>query len=257
MTEDLWREYRTLRSEQDTAAAKAMRDLLIETHLPLVRYTATKMLPGLHSSVERQDLVSWGVFGLIDAIERYDPDAGAKFSTFATYRIQGAINDEMRKQAWEPKSVRAKNRALLAAAAELERELGRTPTDMEVSTRVGVSTEELARTRREMDVARVASLSVETRDDDGDSGRGNLGELIAAMDLPDHFEAEMTGLAAAVSSAVCLLSEEDRDLMEWVYVQHLPFKEIARNLGVTESWVSHLHTRGMVRLQQILSARWY
>jgi RNA polymerase sigma factor for flagellar operon FliA len=219
-----------------------------------VRYTAQKMLGGLHASVERQDLVSWGTFGLMDAIERYDPDAGTKFSTFATYRIQGAINDEMRKQAWEPKSVRAKSRAVIAAAADLEHELGRSPTDIEVSTRVGISVEELSRIRHDMDVARVASLSSPTRGDD-DERSGELGHLIEAVELGDVAH-EFGELAASVATAITHLGPEDRDLMEWVYVQGLPFKDIARNLGVTESWVSHLHTRGMVRLQRVLSARY-
>lgn len=249
MSDDLWREYRASRT-------KELRDRLIEMHLPLVRYTAQKMLGGLHASVERQDLVSWGVFGLMDAIERFDPDAGTKFSTFATYRIQGAINDEMRKQAWEPKSVRAKSRAVLAAAADLEHRLGRSPSDIEVSTAVGISPDELARIRHDMDVARVASLSSPMNTHASwDEGPGELGHLIEAVELGEAGH-EFEELSASVATAITHLGQEDRDLMEWVYVQRLPFKDIARNLGVTESWVSHLHTRGMVRLQRVLSARY-
>jgi RNA polymerase sigma factor for flagellar operon FliA len=248
LSDDLWREYRRTRE-------RALRDRLIEMHLPLVRYTAQKMLGGLHASVERQDLVSWGTFGLMDAIERFDPDAGTRFSTFATYRIQGSINDEMRKQAWEPKSVRAKSRAVLAAAADLERELGGSPTDVQVATRVGISVEELAKVRREMDIARVGSLSSPTRGNGDDDSSGELGHIIEAVELGD-IGYEFAELSASVAEAITHLGQEDRDLMEWVYAQGLPFKEIARILGVTESWVSHLHTRGMVRLQRVLSAKY-
>jgi RNA polymerase sigma factor for flagellar operon FliA len=248
MTEDLWREYRDHRDP-------ALRARLIEMHLPLVRYIASKMLPSLHSSVELQDLVSWGCFGLIDAVERYDPEAGTKFSTFATYRIQGSITDEMRAQAWEPRSVRQKSRAVIAAVADLERQLGRTPSDIEVATHVGCSMDELGRTRLEMDAARVASLSA-TRDDDGENGGSEFGEIaLAATDLGDA-GAEYEELSASVASAISRLGRQDRDLLEWVYVQGRPFKEIAAILGVTDSWVSHLHIRGLVRLQRILSARY-
>lgn len=252
MSGDLWREFRETTDEK---RARALRDQLIEMHLPLVRYTATKMIPHLHASVERQDLVSWGTFGLIDAIERYDPDAGTKFSTFATYRISGAITDEMRKLSWEPKSVRAKSRAVLLATTQLEHELGRAPTDIEVATHVGISIEELGRTKRDMDVARVASLSASPSAGDSDGRVDDLGSLIPALQLGD-LEHEMADLSTRVAVAITHLAQEDRDLMEWVYVQHLPFKVIATNLGVTESWVSHLHTRSMVRLQRILSARY-
>lgn len=252
MSEDLWREYRTGRDP-------LLRARLIEMHLPLVRYIASKMLPALHSSVELQDLVSWGCFGLIDAVERYDPDAGTKFSTFATYRIQGSINDEMRAQAWEPRSVRQKSRALLVSVVDLEHKLGRSPTDIEVATHVGVSLQELARTRREMDVARVGSLSAPAASTAGDFsadfGGNQMGEMIASVEL-GAIGAEYEELSAAVAAAISRLGRQDRDLFEWVYVQRMPFKDIAKTLGVTESWVSHLHTRGLVRLQRVLSARY-
>src|SRR5688500_15916516 len=96
----------------------AVREQLIVAHMQLVRYVASRMLPSLHSSVELQDLVSYGMFGLIDAIERFDLTYKVKFQTFASYRIQGAINDEMRAQAWEPRSVRARFRQVQTAATD-------------------------------------------------------------------------------------------------------------------------------------------
>lgn len=244
--EDLWHQYRATRDP-------ALRAQLIEAHLPLVRYIATKMLPSLHSSVEHQDLVSWGVFGLMDAVERYDPDAGTRFSTFATYRIQGSINDEMRAQAWEPRSVRARFRAVAAAGTDLEHALGRTPTEAEVAARVGITVEELGAIQRDVDHAKVASLS--SADSAGDDDRYGLGDMLAAADL-GHLEHEMAELSASVATAITRLPAQDQMLFAWVYGQRMPFKDIAQTLGVTESWVSHLHTRGMVRIQRILSARY-
>lgn len=246
MNDDLWVAYHRER-DLDT------RNALVEAHLPLVKYIATRMLPGLHASVEHQDLVAWGCIGLIDAIERFDPDAGAKFSTFATYRIQGSITDEMRAQAWEPRSVRARFRAVQAAMTDLERELGRPPADQEVATRIGCTLEELARIHQDVDSSRVTALSTPVGGQDLGEGRAQLGDFIASSELGST-EHEMGELAASVGEAVSRLPEQDRVLLQWVYVQRMPFKEIAKVLGVTESWVSHLHTRGLVRLQRVLSA---
>lgn len=245
MTDDLWAEYRRTKD-------RALRDRLVEAHLPLVRYIATKMLPGLHASVEHQDLVSWGCFGLIDAVERFDPEAGTKFSTFATYRIQGAITDEMRALAWEPRSVRARYRQVKLAESDLEAQLGRAATDIEVATHVGVTLEELSRIRQEVDVARVSTLSAPTGGDES-ADTMTLGDLLVSEEM-GHTGHEMAELTASVAEAITRLPEQDRAILEWVYVQERPFKDIAGILGVTESWVSHLHTRGLVRLQRVLSA---
>lgn len=249
MSDDLLQEYHETRSPE-------VRARLIEMYLPLVRYNASKMLPGLHSSVELQDLVSWGVFGLIDALERYDPEAGAKFSTFATYRIQGSIHDEMRALAWEPRSVRQKLRAVVTAQTELEHSLGASPSDMQVATHVGISLDELTRVRREADVAMVASLSSPGGDDDEADAEGHLGDTVISPEMMSSELADYAELSASVATGIGMLEGQDRTLFEWVYVQGRPFKDVARVLGVTESWVSHLHTRGLVRLQRILSARY-
>jgi RNA polymerase sigma factor FliA len=115
---DVWARYKAAPTPED-------REVLIVAHIPLVRYVASRMMPSLHSSVERQDLVSYGMFGLMDAIEKFDLNAGVKFSTFATYRIRGAITDEMRGQAWEPRSVRARSRVVVQAMTDLDRSYGR------------------------------------------------------------------------------------------------------------------------------------
>jgi RNA polymerase sigma factor for flagellar operon FliA len=244
--QELWREYARTRDSK-------LRERLIESHLPLVRYIATKMLPSLHASVQHQDLVSYGVFGLMDAVDRYDVEAGTKFSTFATYRIQGSINDEMRAQAWEPRNVRSRYRQVLRAVGDLERELGRIPSEIEVATHVGISVEELRRIEGDARVSQVGSLSAPFGGATGESDSIEVGDTVEAPALGD-LGYEVTEAARSIGAAIQRLDEQDRSLFEWIYVHGLTFRQIADMLSVTESWISHLHTGLLVRLQRTLSA---
>lgn len=242
---EIWTRYR---ETQDQAA----RDLLIEAHLPLVNYVARRMIGSLHSSVELQDLVSYGVFGLIDAIKRFDPEAGVQFSTFATYRIKGAINDEMRSQAWEPRSVRARFRQVQAGASELEHKLLRPPTEEELATHVGISLDELRRREHDMRASWVGSIHATTS---GEDSALLVEDTIAAQDLGD-LAPQMGEMTVLLADAMCRLPGNERVLLQLIYVEHLTFKLIASTLEVTESWVSHLHTRAMVNLQRTMSAQY-
>ena len=135
-TERLWAEYTAHQSRE-------VRDKLIIQYAPLVKYVAGRVGVGLPRNVEQSDLVSFGVFGLIDAIEKFDPARGYKFETYAIARIKGAILDELRSIDWVPRSVRSKARTLERAMAKLESQHHRTPTDDEVAAEMGVSTEQL------------------------------------------------------------------------------------------------------------------
>src|SRR5487761_792148 len=126
----LWREYKS------TASALA-RDKLILQYSPLVKYVAGRVSTGLPASIEQADLVSYGIFGLIDAIEKFQPDRGNKFETYAITRIRGAIIDELRAIDWVPRSVRSKAREIEKAIAKLEHELSRVPTDAEIAAQMG------------------------------------------------------------------------------------------------------------------------
>src|SRR4029077_16807923 len=137
--EDLWSAYKT-------HATRDVRDQLIVHYSPLVKYVAGRVAVGLPQNVEQSDLVSYGIFGLIDAIEKFDPARGYKFETYAIARIKGAILDELRSIAWVPRSVRAKARALEKAYAKLESELHRSPTDEEVAAELDYTDEQLQTT---------------------------------------------------------------------------------------------------------------
>lgn len=232
-----------------------VREQLIVAHMQLVRYVASRMLPSLHSSVELQDLVSYGMFGLIDAIERFDLAYKVKFQTFASYRIQGAINDEMRAQAWEPRSVRSRFRQVQAAAADLEHALGRAPTEEEVATAVGTDVVELRRIEGEMRTARVHSLSTPLRGAEAGTEGMALEDVIVGLDLGD-VDPQLREMRTMMATAMSRLPVNERVLLQLIYVERLRLKDIARVLHVTDSWVSHLHTRSLVSLQRTLTGQY-
>lgn len=239
------------------------RNPLVEAHIPLVKYVAGRMLPGLHSSVELQDLVSYGTFGLIDAIGRYRPDQG-QFSTYAYTRIAGSITDHMRELAWEPRSVRQKSRLVERTVADLERQLGRVPTEQETATAAGISMADLRRVESDLRIARVARLDAPIGSSE-ESDRTSLGETLVIGESAD-LGPQLTEAGMLLASAMEMLPDHERILLQMLYVVEsaqpdgtvrlgMTLREIAGVLEVTESWVSLLHTRAMVRLQQALTGQ--
>ena len=150
-TQSLWLEYRR-------NGDKAVRDRLILTYAPLVKYVAGRLGSGLPAHVDEGDLVSYGLLGLIGAIERYDPGRDIKFETYAMSRIKGAIIDELRALDWVPRSVRARAREIERAIADLESKLGRAPTDEEISAKIGISEEELEDSLTDISRSSIAAL---------------------------------------------------------------------------------------------------
>src|SRR5215469_11953012 len=147
----LWLEYRRTRE-------KVLRDRLIVNYSPLVKYVAGRLGSGLPAHVDESDLVSYGLLGLISAIERYDPERDIKFETYAMARIKGAIIDELRALDWVPRSVRSRAREIERAITELESRLGRAPTDEEIAQKIGISTEELEDSLTDISRSSIAAL---------------------------------------------------------------------------------------------------
>ena len=156
----LWRSYRRTKDQ-------AIRDRLILTYAPLVKYVAGRLGSGLPAHVDEGDLVSYGLLGLIGAIERFDPDRDIKFETYAIARIKGSIIDELRAMDWVPRSVRARARDIERAIAELERKLHRAPTDDEISAKLGITTDELEDSLTDISRSSIGALSVLDRVDQG------------------------------------------------------------------------------------------
>ncbi len=247
-TQSLWRSFRGKPDD------KALRDRLILTYAPLVKYVAGRLGSGLPAHVEEEDLVSYGLLGLIGAIERYDPDRDVKFETYAITRIKGAIIDELRSLDWVPRSVRARAREIERAMAGLEAKLHRPPTDEEIAKQVGITTGELESSLTDISRSSIAAL------DELWSIAGSGGDQVALIDTIEDTEApspesslSATELKEALGEAIARLPEREKLIVTLYYYEELTLREIGEVLGVTESRVSQLHTKAILRMKARLS----
>jgi RNA polymerase sigma factor for flagellar operon FliA len=213
----------------------AVRDRLVLQYAPLVKYVAGRVRSGLPASVDGADLVSDGVIGLMDAIEKFDPGRGLQFQTYAVPRIRGAILDGLRAMDWVPRSVRDKVRNVERAQVVLETRLGRTPTDREIADELGVPLRELQDT-----YASVSFTSLATVDDLG------VADALASTST-DALEDDET--RAVLMHCVRDLAERDKIIIALYYFEGLTLSEIGVVLGVSESRVSQLHTRATLALR--------
>jgi RNA polymerase sigma factor for flagellar operon FliA len=245
-THSLWTEYRQTRD-------RALRDRLILTYAPLVKFVAGRLGASLPSHVDEQDLVSYGLLGLIGAIERFDPSREIKFETFAIARIKGAIIDELRSLDWVPRSVRTRAREIERAIAELERTLMRAPTDEEIAKKVGLTPEELEDSLTEISRTSIAALD-ELWSPSAGGDQISLIDTIEDTSGPNpEVTLEQTELKEALGEAISRLPEREKLVVTLYYYEELTLREIGEVLGVTESRVSQLHTKAVLRLKARLS----
>ncbi len=244
-TQSLWLEYRRTKD-------KAIRDRLILNYAPLVKYVAGRVGSGLPAHVDEEDLVSYGLLGLMGAIDRFDPTRDIKFETFAMSRIKGAIIDELRSLDWVPRSVRARARDIERAMADLERRLHRAPTDEEIAAKLGISEEDLDESLTDISRSSIAALD-ELWTVSGASGGGDQVALIDTIEDtagPDPQGAlAQTELKEALGEAIARLPEREKLVVTLYYYEELTLREIGEVLGVTESRVSQLHTKAILRLK--------
>ena len=246
-THGLWLEY--VRTRDQT-----LRDRLILTYAPLVKYVAGRLGSGLPAHVDEGDLVSYGLLGLIGAIERFKPELEIKFETYALSRIKGAIIDELRALDWVPRSVRSRAREIERAVGELEAKLGRAPDDDEIAGKIGITTAEL-----EDSLTEISRTSIAALDELWTVSAG--GDQIALIDtivddtLPDPQAAlHATELREAMGEAIARLPEREKLVVTLYYYEELTLREIGEVLGVTESRVSQLHTKAILRLKARLAS---
>jgi len=248
---ELWRRYKEQGDERS-------RERLVVAYSPLVKFIAGRMASGLPSHVEEADLISYGLLGLIGAIERFDPDREIKFETFAVARVKGAIIDELRSLDWVPRSVRARAREVEKANAELEAELQRAPTDEEMAAKLEMELEEFNDSLLE-----IANSSVLALDDlwtfaDPEGGGGQISVLDTIQDPnavdPDS-EAQASELKDRLADAIESLPERERLVVALYYYENLTLREIGEVLGVTESRVSQLHTKAVLALRSRFQSR--
>jgi RNA polymerase sigma factor FliA len=245
-THQLWLEYRRTRDDK-------VRDRLILTYAPLVKYVAGRLGSGLPAHVDDDDLVSYGLLGLIGAIERYDPERDVKFETYAIARIKGSIIDELRAMDWVPRSVRARARDIERAIAELESRLGRAPSDEEIAGKLGVNQDELEESLTEISRTSIAALDELWTVSSG-------GDQIAMIDTIEDTQGpnpqaalDETEMREAIGEAIARLPEREKLVVTLYYYEELTLREIGEVLGVTESRVSQLHTKAILRLKARLA----
>lgn len=244
----LWERYKAAPTPED-------RERLILAYLPLVEYVATRMARSLHTTVERQDLISYGTFGLIDAIERYDLEKGIKFETFASYRIRGAIYDELRELDWAPRSVRSKARLVREAIDSLTSELDRPPTDEELLTTVGMTDREYRHLQMDLRADRFDSLDRTVSVGMEGDGSGTVGASVLDPNGDWTYVPQMEEAKHLLARAIPMLSEHDRVMLGLFYTEGLSLRQISEVLQVSESRVSQMQTRAMVNFQRKLAGQ--
>lgn len=237
---DLWQKYA---SKPDPAT----REKLIMEYLPLVKYVVGRMAVTLPPTVDSDDLMGYGVMGLISAIERFSPERGFKFETFAVSRIRGAIIDELRSQDWLPRSVRQKAKEMEATIRQVENTLGRTATDEELAGAMGVKVDDLPKNLSEI-VAPVLSLDdLVSMSDDGQ--KASWLDTLPDDRLGPAAQFDQEEMVEILGQAIEALPERERLLITLYYHEGLTLKEIGQVLSVTESRVCQLHSQAVGRLR--------
>lgn len=243
---DLWRRYK---DDGDNSA----RERLVVAYSPMVKFVAGRLGAGLPSHVEDADLISYGLVGLIGAIERFEPERGIKFETFAMTRIRGAIIDELRSLDWVPRSVRSRAREIEAAQAKLEHELQRAPTEAELASKLNLTEAELQSALLEIANSSVYALDELWTVSDSSGDQVSLLDTIADEGAADPQEAlASTEVKDRLTEAIGGLPEREQLVVALYYYENLTLREIGEVLGVTESRVSQLHTKAVMRLKSHL-----
>ncbi len=245
---DLWRRYK------DDGDPRA-RERLVLAYAPLVKYVAGRMASGLPAHVEEADLISYGLIGLISAIERFEPERQIRFETFAVTRIKGSIIDELRSMDWVPRSVRAKAREIERANAKLEHQLHRAPTDQEMAKALDSTVEEF-----QASLVRISNSSVVALDElwTVSDSSGDQVSLLDTIQDPTSVdparEMDLTDMKDRLADAIARLPEREKLVIALYYYENLTLREIGEVLSVTESRVSQLHTKAVLRLKSRLQA---
>jgi RNA polymerase sigma factor for flagellar operon FliA len=225
------------------------RDELILEHMPQIKYIAQRISTKLPSHVELNDLVSAGILGLLDAIEKFDPQRGVKFKTYAELRIKGAILDSLRNLDWAPRSLRKKSKDLEKIYRELEQRLGRPATDKEVCEAMEITLEEFYGLVDQIKGLNLGSFQELAGQDDDKNSEPLVKYVPDAPQMDPFFVFHKTEIQGILSSAIDTLPKKERLVVSLYYFDEMTMKQIGKVLGVNESRVSQLHTKAMLRLR--------
>ena len=230
------------------------RERLILQYSPLVKYVAGRVSVGLPSSVEHGDLVSYGMFGLIDALEKFDLGKGFKFETYAISRIKGAIIDELRSIDWIPRSVRTKAKRVERALAVLEERLDRTPTEEELAAELELTVDELRQVLTQVSLTSIAALDESMPGEEGD--RQSLVDTLADAAATDPQDAlEDAEIRRILGDTINRMSDREKTVIVLYYFEGMTLAQIGEVLGVTESRVCQMHTKAVLGLRTRMTAR--
>ncbi len=242
----LWDDFKASGSIED-------RNRLVVHYSPLVKYVAGRLSAGLPNSIEQADLVSYGMFGLIDAINKFEPSRGNKFETYAMSRIRGSIIDELRSIDWVPRSLRAKARAVEKAYTKLEHELLRTPTDAEVADELGTTEEELQNVFTQISFFGLVALEETVSVGTDRSESVTLGDTIPDPGLGPVGAFEVEETKQILAQTLNRLPEREKIVLTLYYYEGLTLGEIGGILGITESRVCQIHTKAVIQLRSKLA----
>ncbi len=244
---ELWRRYK----EQGDGAA---RERLVVAYSPMVKFVAGRLGAGLPSHVEDADLISYGLVGLIGAIERFEPERGIKFETFAMTRIRGSIIDELRTLDWVPRSVRARAREIERANMKLEATLQRAPSDEEMAGELGMSVDDFHEALLQISNSTIVALDELWNVSDSTGDSVSLLDTLPDRGAPDpQALVDQSELRDRIADAIAALPEREKLVVALYYYENLTLREIGEVLGVTESRVSQLHTKAVLRLRSKLA----
>ena len=242
-TDKLWNEYQKKPTQE-------IREQLILAYAQLVKLVAGRLSMYLGHNVEFDDLVSYGIFGLIDAIDKFDMDKNVKFETYASLRIRGAILDQIRKMDWIPRTVRQRQRKIDEAIKAVEMRTGKAATDEEIALELGISGEELTGWQSQLQVTNVVSLSeFEEAGQEPNFENANRNRFAQPEEVVEEQE-----LKQKLIEALDALTEKERRVVELYYYEELTLKEISLVLEVSESRVSQLHTKAIIKMRKIMGA---
>lgn len=236
-----------LLEEYAKTKAPALREKIILEYAPLVKVVAGRLSMYLGYNVEYEDLVSYGIFGLIDAIDKFDCLKEVKFETYASLRIRGAILDQIRKMDWIPRTIRQKQKKIDAVTKEIEQNTGHGATEEEIAEKLGISLEEYGEWQSQMKITGLVSLN-EYMEQGSDVTQETGSHTAARFDSPEE-SIEKEELTKVLGEALELLTEKERKVITLYYYEDLTLKEISNVLEVSESRISQLHTRALQKMK--------
>jgi len=244
--ESMLREFK----ESNAEIPASLKEQIVLEHGPLIRYIVNRIAVRLPSHIDLDDLHNTGVIGLIDAIDKYDPDKNCKFKTYAEFRIKGAILDQLRSLDWVPRSVRQKSRRLERAYGEVEQRLGRSASDEEVADSLGLQIDKFHELMNQ--VRGISLVNLEEIRGGGQDGErhGSFADIVEDVHSENPFASlKLAEQRNVVADTIGTLPEKERLVVSFYYYEDLNMKEIGTILGITESRVCQIHTKAMLRLR--------